>query len=252
MQLSLPLEAGSLVERVHEALKDAYGPPRPPFLADPLAQLVLAMLGGQTKGEVSLRAFHALRRRYPTWEALRDAPGDEVFSLIRDVTHPEKKFASIPAALRQITRHAGRPDISFLSGWPDEAARAWLMRLPGVGPKASAAALNFSTLRRRTLVVDTHHLRVARRLGLVPEGMSLPAAYRRLERQVPDCWSAADVDDHHMLMKQHGQRTCRPAVPDCAACRLAPLCTSARAGRTEASRKRHALGRRTDRERSSG
>ena len=43
----------------------------------------------------------------------------------------------------------------------------WLERLSGVGRKFAAATPNFGTLARPALVIDTHHLRVLRRLGFV-------------------------------------------------------------------------------------
>ena len=58
--------------------------------------------------------------------------------------------------------------LDFLADLPVEEARAWLERLPGVGPKTSAAVLSFSTLRRPALPVDSHHHRVAARTGLIP------------------------------------------------------------------------------------
>ena len=53
----------------------------------------------------------------------------------------------------------------------------------------SAEVVNFSTLRRPALVMNSHHLRVAHRIGLTPR-----ADARRTEelllRQLPESWDA--------------------------------------------------------------
>lgn len=96
----------------------------------------------------------------------------------------------------------------------------------------SAAVLNFSTLRKRVMVVDCHHFRVAKRLGLLLESTRFPAAQRVLMNQhVPDAWTADDLDDHHSLMKLHGQTFCRHRAPLCRACPLRKLCPIGRDGR---------------------
>ena len=101
-------------------------------------------------------------------------------------------------------------------------------RLPGAGRKVSAATLNFSTLRMRALVVDTHHLRVVRNLGLTRPHATYEEAYRRLMPRLPAQWGAAELDDHHQLMKALGQTICRPESPRCGACPLQDLCPTGR------------------------
>ena len=64
-------------------------------------------------------------------------------------------------------------------------AREWLEDLPGVGPKTSAAVLLFSNLRRPALPVDSHHHRVAARLGLIPANVAVGPSHAVLEAQLP-------------------------------------------------------------------
>jgi adenine-specific DNA glycosylase len=111
-----------------------------------------------------------------------------------------------------------------------DQALIWLERLPGVGRKVAAATLNFSTLRRAALVIDTHHLRVLRRLGLIDRRAGTVEAYDRLVPLLPGGWTAADLDEHHQLMKALGQTNCRHAFPICRRCPLRDLCPTAAAG----------------------
>jgi endonuclease-3 len=92
--------------------------------------------------------------------------------------------------------------------------------------------LNFSTLRKRVLVVDCHHFRVAKRLGLLKPNAPFAAAQRVLMNQhIPNDWSAGDLDDHHRLMKLHGQVICLYGRPLCRHCPLQDLCSTGRGGR---------------------
>jgi endonuclease-3 len=58
-------------------------------------------------------------------------------------------------------------DLSPLGEQPIEDALAWLERLPGVGRKVAASALNFSSLAIPAFVADTHVLPVLGRFGVI-------------------------------------------------------------------------------------
>jgi endonuclease-3 len=104
------------------------------------------------------------------------------------------------------------------------AARTWLESLPGVGPKTSAAVLLFSRLRLPALPVDSHHYRVALRLQLIPEGVTVGQSHTLLEAQLPSDWSAQQVYDNHEVMMLHGQRCCFYRHPACKRCPVLDLC----------------------------
>lgn len=229
MQLLLPIDDGPLtLKAVHVRLAARFGRPGPWRHLEPVDQLVMGLVGGRTRGEESLAAFSALRKRFRTWEAVRDAPGSAVTTAIAPVNFAERKSPLLQGALRAITAMRRRIELDFLERMPVEPALAWLERLPGVGRKVSAATLNFSTLRMRALVVDTHHLRVARKLGLVRPRATQAEAYRRLMPRLPISWGAARLDDHHQLMKRLGQTICRADGSRCFECPLSDLCPSAR------------------------
>ncbi|MBA3968988.1 MAG: Fe-S cluster assembly protein HesB [Gemmatimonadetes bacterium] len=103
-------------------------------------------------------------------------------------------------------------------------ARDWLESLTGVGPKTSAAVLLFSRLRMPALPVDSHHHRVAQRLALIPENISVGPAHRLLEAQLPPDWTAQQVYDNHEALMLHGQRCCYFRNPDCHRCAVLDLC----------------------------
>ncbi|HEY1721712.1 MAG TPA: hypothetical protein VGG27_10735 [Magnetospirillaceae bacterium] len=241
MQLVLDLNMPSLIVEVDARLRTAYGVAPRFGDPDPVSQLVLAIISSKTLDAVSWAAYEALEAHYlehdGDWLGLRDATPAAVYSHIRAVTFPEDKAARLPLALQTIWHRRGALDLDFLATWPVEAAHRWLRDLPGAGPKVAATVLNFSTLARPVLVMDSHYLRVARRVGLLPACGSDTIAYRIIERQVPESWSAEALGDHHWLMKIHSQRRCHKTAPLCVGCALGDLCLIRQPARREVARR---------------
>lgn len=221
-----PAELRAKALEIHRLLCIVHGCPVPYFHnLDPLSELVSSLLSHRTRNAASGAAFKALRRRWPDWAAVRDAPPAEVEEVIAGVTWPEQKAPRIQAILRAITeRRGGVLSLGFLGGMPVPEARAWLEELPGVGPKTSAAVLSFSTLRQAALPVDSHHHRVAVRTGLIPASLAVGPAHKVLAAQLPSDWDAQQVYDNHEVMMLHGQRCCYFNNPACGRCVLLSLC----------------------------
>ncbi|MCX6050393.1 MAG: Fe-S cluster assembly protein HesB, partial [Chloroflexi bacterium] len=182
---------------------------------DPLSELISSLLSHRTRNADSGRAFRELRTRFADWAAVRDAPTNEVEAAIANVTWPEQKAPRIQQILRVLTERNPELTLNFLAEMDVPAARAWLETLPGVGPKTSAAVLLFSRLRKPALPVDSHHHRVALRLGLLPAGVDVGPAHALLEAQLPKDWTAQQVYDNHEVLMLHGQRCCYFRNPAC-------------------------------------
>ena len=231
LQLDETLAARAL--EVHRRLCPTYGCPIPYFQSlDPLSQLVSTFLNHRTRNRDAKEAFMALRACFPTWEEVRDGDVGLIEDCIRFVRWPDMKAVRLQEILRLITRERGALDLSHLGAMPVEEARAWLETLPGVGRKTSAAVLSFSELRKAALPVDSHHHRVAQRLGLIPPKMGVGPSHDVLEAYLPPDWHAQTVYDHHQVFMRHGQKVCHWQRPDCEGCALLDLCPEGRA-RTE-------------------
>ena len=218
--------------KVHERLCAEYGCPIPYFHDfDPLSELVSSLLSHRTRNADSGRAFKQLRARFPDWATVRDAPVAEVQDAVAPCTWPEQKAPRIRSILREITARRGVLDLDFLADMSVPDARAWLETLPGVGPKTSAAVLLFSRLRMPALPVDSHHHRVAVRLGLIPPNVDVGPAHALLEAQLPADWPAQQVYDNHEALMLHGQNVCLHARPRCEGCVVLDLCPTGRARR---------------------
>ncbi len=208
-----------LARQVHERLLEFYGQPvwRQPL--PPLDELISTILSQNTNDANRDRAFAALRARFPTWEAVRDAPPEAVIAAIRPAGLANQKGPRIQEVLRAITAERGSLDLSFLADWPLEEARRWLLQFKGVGPKTAAIVLCFS-LHRPAFPVDTHIYRVTGRLGLRPEAMSVEQAHEHLEKLfAPKSYYAA-----HLNLIRLGREICAARKPACERCPLLSLC----------------------------
>lgn len=198
---------------------------------DPLSALVSALLSHRTRNRDSGKAFRSLKERFVEWVSVRDAPVAEVQDAIKECTWPEQKAPRIQAVLREITvRGDGELSLDFLKEWSVEQARTWLQTLPGVGPKTSAAVMSFSTLQAKALPVDSHHHRVALRLGLIPDGLAVGPSHRILEAQLPADWTEQQVFDNHQVIMRHGKEICTWSAPRCERCILLDLCPTGQQG----------------------
>ena len=227
MQLPLgPDPRTEVLARIHAALISEFGRIVRPDdkRRDPLWVLVQGIIGAQTRTAISNSSTDAIKAHYDGWQAVADADLAELTHLLRDQTFPTVAAERLLAAFRTIRDERGSVDLQHLSNLPDHEAMEWLEGLPGVGRKIAAGVMNTSIFNRRALVIDGHHRRVMQRTGLVPPRADTTRVYDELMPVLPEQWSAADIDEHHLLVKRLGQTYCRPAVPKCAACPILRDC----------------------------
>jgi endonuclease-3 len=205
--------------RVHEKLLEAYGEPTWRNHLPPIDELVSTILSQNTNDINRDRAFTALRGRFPSWEAVRDASQKDVVETIRVAGLANQKGPRIQDVLRKITAERGNLDLAFLGDLPLEEARSWLTKFHGVGPKTAAIVLQFS-LNRPAFPVDTHIYRVTGRIGLRSTKMSVEQAHVHLEKAFrPEMYYAA-----HLNLIRLGREVCHPRKPDCPNCPIRRFC----------------------------
>ncbi|HEX2069631.1 MAG TPA: endonuclease III [Actinomycetota bacterium] len=209
---------------MHRRLASTYGPLDAPRTLDPLEELILTVLSQNTNDLNRDRAFAAMRDRYPTWETLAEAAEPELEEAIRPGGLSNIKARRILAILDEIRdREGGSLDLSWMQDASSKRVAAYLLSLPGVGPKTVACVLAFS-LGRPALPVDTHVYRVAQRLGLFGPETDAERAHAVMEKLVPPRLRVP----LHVGMIRHGRATCRAGRPACEVCPLQDLCPSAR------------------------
>jgi endonuclease-3 len=204
---------------VHETLARAYGPLEWVPSKDPLSELVLTILSQHTSDLNRDRAFATMRERFATWEAVRDAPIEELAASIRAGGLSNIKAPRIQQVLRTITEERGELNVDFLNEAPMEEAREWLAGLNGVGPKTAACVLVFAC-GHPALPVDTHVYRVSQRLGLIGPRTSAEKAHDELEAMVEPAMRYS----FHIYLIRHGREVCKAQRPLCEVCPVSEWC----------------------------
>ncbi len=213
----------------HERLNEHYGVQEIRGRVDPMHELIGTILSHRTTFANERVAYQTMRERFPTWEAVRDAPLDQLIDAIKTANYPEIKAPYIQNVLTLLIAERGEANINFLWDLSTEEAMAWLNRLPGVGPKTSTLLLLFS-FHKPVLPVDTHVHRVTQRLGLIGPKVSAEKAHTLLLSYLPQ--DAGVLYNFHKHFFWHGQRVCFWYNPNCAGCVLNDMCDFYQTGRT--------------------
>lgn len=212
-------------------LRERYGRPATRVHGAPVDELVLTVLSQNTNDRNRDVAYERLRERLPSWEAVRDAPVEEVEEAIRPGGLAVTKAPRIQRILEAISdtepppgeRRAEAMDLSWLADAPLAEARDYLCELPGVGRKTAACVLLFA-YGRHDVPVDTHVHRVGTRLGLFRPGASLEECHDEMLRLS----AGGDPIEAHVALIRHGRRTCHARKPECGECVLRRTCPYAR------------------------
>jgi len=200
-------------------LERSYGKKRWRVHADPLSELIATILSQNTSDHNSHRAYFDLRSKFKTWDQVRKARVRSVADTIRSGGLADVKAQRIKDILNQIYEENHNLDMNFLKKWRTERIKAYLRRFKGVGEKTVACVLLFS-LRRPAMPVDTHVLRVSKRLGLVPQKTDSKAAEAILEELIPQNL----IYQFHLNLIQHGRNMCKATNPRCESCVLLQNC----------------------------
>jgi len=199
-------------------LEKEYGVPQPDEI-DPVDQLVMTILSQNTSDTNSLRAFALLKSAFCDYEKVLVASDEAVADVIRAGGLAKIKARRIKETLSRIKQDAGAFSLSFLADMEKDEAMAYLLSLPGVGPKTASVVLLFA-FSMPFLPVDTHVYRVSRRLGLLAEDVGPKKAQIILEMIVP-------VEKYlslHLNLITHGRLVCRARNPKHEECVLKSCC----------------------------
>jgi endonuclease III len=217
--------AASVVEEkpvgyVVQNLERAYGEPVNKWTGwDVLDMLVAVILSQATSDANSDRTYDALKKRFPTWDAVLRAREQTLVETIRLGGLANQKAAVIRDLLRQVRERHGSFDLSFLREVPAAEAVAYLAGFRGVGPKTAACTLLFAC-GLDVFPLDTHIFRILRRVGLIPPKCSDHFAHEVMNRVVP----AGKFYSFHVNLIRHGRALCRPRDPLCERCPIVEYC----------------------------
>ena len=211
------------VRAIRDRLRLIYGVPVAKPHGHPIAELVLTVLSQSTNDRNRDVAYLALRERFESWDAVRDAPVGEIEEAIRPGGISKIKSARIKAILQELPETAdGEPTLDWLPDVPVPDAQRYLCSLPGVGRKTAACVLLFA-LGMRDVPVDTHVSRVGTRLALFRPAAGFDELHDTMLALTPP----GEELELHLNLLRHGRRTCHARRPNCAGCALRKMCPSA-------------------------
>ena len=223
MQTNLPFGQSADLKAIQNRLRAVFRPAPEGHRKPPLHQFVRSFIGSRTYDGQADRAFTRLVNRFPRMDEMADADTSQIEPLLDGVTFSADKAVNLRNALRQIRARAGTLDLQFLGNLDVAIALRWLEQIHGAGRKVAAATLNFSTLRKRAFVVDTHIIRVMRRFGFVKSTAATEDVYNAVMASAGGM-SADDLYQLHGHLKKLGQNTCKHTQALCRLCPLSDIC----------------------------
>ena len=177
---------------------------------EPWKLLVAVRLSAQcTDARVNI-VTKDLFKRFPTMQAIADAPIDELTDIVRPCGLGPGKARDIKKTMGiLIDRYDGRiPDTM------DE-----LLALPGVGRKSANLILG-DIYGQPAYVADTHCIRITGRMGLT-DGSKDP---KQVEDQLRKILPPDKANDFCHRMVLHGRAVCTARKANCDTCPCADVC----------------------------
>ncbi|MFB6227553.1 MAG: endonuclease III [Halobacteriales archaeon] len=179
-----------------------------------LELLVAVILSAQCTDERVNEVTAGLFEKYDTAADYADAGQDELRGDISSITYPNQKAGWIVDACETIVEeHDG--DV------PDTMDA--ITELSGVGRKTANVVLQHGHDIVEGIAVDTHVMRLARRLGMTEETNRDKIETELMELLPEEDWQAFT----HLLIS-HGRATCTARNPDCGDCVLEDVCPSSK------------------------
>lgn len=174
--------------------------------------LVATILSAQcTDARVNM-VTPALFKKFPTPTDFAHAPIVEIEELIRSTGFYHNKAKSLKGAAETLVGQ-------FKGKVPQTMEE--LLTLPGVARKTGNVVLGVAYGKAVGVVVDTHVLRLSRRLELTRETEPVKVEKDLMKIIPQDRWIAFS---HEMI--HHGRQVCVARTPKCANCTLEPVCFS--------------------------
>ncbi len=183
---------------------------------DVFKTLVATVLSQNTSDRNALAAYRRLEELLGdiTPQGLAAAPLEDVEEAIRPAGMHKvraRKLKELAAAV--LDRFGG--NLNGIGNMPTEAARQVLLSLPGVGPKTADVVL--VNLGKPAFPVDTHILRIGRRLGI-------GNTYSQISGRIMSMLPPSEYLRVHLALIQFGREVCRARRPLCGACPLRDKC----------------------------
>jgi len=199
-------DIGSLIEK----LKTMHGTPRCELnFTNPLELVIATILSAQCTDERVNRVTAGLFRKYKTLKDYMSVPIEELEADIKPTGFYRNKAKSIKHIVTEIQSR-------FKGVVPDNIDT--FAEVKGIGRKSANMIVGLA-YGKPAVIVDTHMIQVARRIGFTtnedPEKIE-----KDIKRMVPEkIWT-----DFSLLIILHGRYICKAKNPECLRCLLQKDC----------------------------
>ena len=177
----------------------------------PFQLLIATIMSAQCTDNQVNKVTRQLFAQYPDAASLAAAPLEAIKKIIYSTGFYNNKAINIKACAEAVLhRHGGQV--------PDDIDL--LIKLPGVGRKTANVVRSVS-FEHQTIVVDTHVLRISRRLGLARQKDPVKVEFELMALLPESSWN-----DFSLQLIYFGREICDAKKPRCSDCPLFDICPS--------------------------
>ena len=169
--------------------------------------IVMVIIAAQDSDENINRLTIPFFEKYPDWFSLMSINASDLYPLLDSITNFKNKANWIIDLAKQF--HDKELPTTILG----------LTRYRGIGRKSAHVILKELGYNPNGIMVDLHVLRVAPRLGIVPDFKDAD----KMEQQLLSKLDSSTWSEIGMAISFHGRLICRP-IPNCKSCQINTIC----------------------------
>ncbi|WP_232697787.1 A/G-specific adenine glycosylase [Brevibacillus daliensis] len=173
----------------------------------------------QTRVETVKPYYQNFMRKFPTVEALADAPEEEVLKAWEGLGY-YSRARNLQTAAKEVKETYG----GTVPNTPEE-----ISKLKGVGPYTAGAILSIA-YEVPVPAVDGNVMRVFSRLLLMDDDIAKPATRKKLEHLVQQVIPVGRAGDFNQAIMELGALICLPKNPQCLTCPVFDFCLARQEG----------------------
>ncbi len=182
---------------------------------DPYATWVSETMLQQTRVETVLSYYPRFMTRFPTVQALAEAPLEDVLKLWEGLGY-YRRAQNLHRGAQQVMRDFD----GQLPRTPEE-----LRTITGIGPYTAGAIASIA-FDVPCPAVDGNVIRVVSRVAGVREDVGIPSVQRRIAETAAAWVPQERPGDFNQALMDLGASLCCPGTPDCIKCPLASRCSA--------------------------
>ena len=177
---------------------------------EPWAVSIAVILAGHCTDKAVNKVLPGFLAAFPTPQSLLQNPNkDRMVELLPGISHSGNKSDYILGVAKHLTENNGNFENSI------EA----ITKINGIGRKTGSIVLHYCYGNTEGFPLDTHALRVLKRLGWYNTNNP-----KSLEKALLKDYAPELRQPTHMALTLHGRTVCTASKPNCQACPLKPAC----------------------------